>query len=149
MNMSFLNDIEKGSRLINRQYCIVYTVGAPLWCHNNLFNYVKDYENFITSHPVMPLSWSKMGLSGSTYSGFSQTHKVGNYVIISFLPCNIDYDVIKYEIISVDVMGLHFKVSDFIGPVSFWWHSWNEVGNIGVLLLWGVCVKNPISSVHQ
>ena len=34
--------------------------------------------------------------------------------------------------------GLPLKVAAFIGLLNFEWHSQNEVGNIGLLVLWRV-----------
>ena len=32
--------------------------------------------------------------------------------------------------------GLPFNIEDFIGLLNFEWHSQNEVGNIGIPVLW-------------
>ena len=42
---------------------------------------------------------------------------------------------------SVGLRVLHFKVAYFIGLVHFEWHSQNEIGKNGILVLCGVCEK--------
>ena len=37
------------------------------------------------------------------------------------------------------IRAVPFKVANFIGPVTFQWHSQNEIGIIGILVLWRVC----------
>ena len=45
---------------------------------------------------------------------------------------------------SVGITGSDFKV-DFIGLGNFEWYSENEVGNIGILVLWsGLFVKKSV-----
>ena len=41
----------------------------------------------------------------------------------------------------VGLRGLHFKVADFNGRVNFECQSQNEVGNIGVFVLFKDCEK--------
>ena len=40
----------------------------------------------------------------------------------------------------MDVIELHFKVTDFIGPVPFQWH----IGNIGILVLYSIYIEEDI-----
>ena len=53
-------------------------------------------------------------------------------------------DVRKCEIVKLWnqlVRGLHFKAADFIGFANFERHNQNEVGHIGILVLWRDCEK--------
>ena len=41
----------------------------------------------------------------------------------------------------VGIRALHFKVPNFIGLINLECHRQDEVGNIGILVLWRVCEK--------
>ena len=49
--------------------------------------------------------------------------------------------------ISTGVIGLHFKVADFIGLINFEWLSQNEIGNIDIVVFWRVCEKTLLNGL--
>ena len=87
-------------------------------------------------------------LRGLINSGFSQSHKITNINIIANLVfpylCSFLTYLMLVNVISVYISALYLKVANFIGLVHFRWHSYNKVGNIGILLLWRASEKNCI-----